>query len=231
MLRDVPHLVADLELAHTKQNRFLQRGFPQKAAQDPDDDTQPSPEESPVAWDEKAAEAVKALALALDGEPTMRSCELAGNWLFTMRNPNLTELASRVSRAFIRAMKAIDSAPHLTHYGKCPHCGQDIRHERVQEDDGLVECRCGYTAPVKDHRTAQLEFGADTEMTLTQVVKVLCDAGEPTTRQEVENLIYRDGLPREQRPLWKDGRVEQVWHYRLGDVRDFRMAKRIRRAS
>jgi hypothetical protein len=93
-----------------------------------------------------------------------------------------------------------------------------------------VECQgCGYIAEVGEHLRAQLDLAADERMTLTRVVKVLNDAGEPTSRQEIENQIYREGLPREELPVWQQGRIVKVWHYRLGDVRDWLARKKRRK--
>jgi hypothetical protein len=223
MLADIPRLVTDLMVHLTKQNRFLERGIPQH----PDGEEQPREvqEESPLPWADAASSVLTDLGRAFDGPPAAAATAALQDWRATLRLPHLAEFAGRVSRAFGKAMRVIDVNPYLTLYGSCPDCGKDIRQERVAAG-GLVQCPCGYHAAVEEHQLTQLELAADTQMTLTKVVEVLNDVGERTSRQEIENLIYRQGLPREEVPVWRGGRLEKVWHYRLGDVREWRRKRR-----
>lgn len=218
-LADVPRLVADLELHLTKQNVFLERGL------DPEDEVI---EESPLPYAEAASSALDKLTRVLGTPPAAAAVRHLQRWRETVRMPHLVEFASRVTRAVAKAFSVIDTVPYLTHYGRCPVCKRDIRQERVPEG-AEVKCQCGYAAEVGEHRIAQLDLAADIQMPLTRIVSVLNDAGERTSRQEIENMIYRDGLPREQQPVWQDGRIEKVWHYRLGDVREWRARKRRKR--
>jgi uncharacterized Zn finger protein (UPF0148 family) len=227
-LADVPRLVADLELHLTKQNVFLERGMPQPSE---DEEEAEVVDESPLPYVEAASSTLRDLTRVLGERPAREAINRLYAWRDTLRLPHLAEFASRLTRATTKAFRVIDMNPYLTHYGTCPTCKTDIRIERVPEEDDVVCPGCGYKAKVADHLRAQLDLAADRQFTLTDVVKVLNDAGEPTTRQEVENLIYRQGLPREQVPVWQDGRLEKVWKYRLGDVRDWLNRHRRKRRS
>lgn len=220
-LADIPRLTADLDIHFTKQNVFLERGLPQPSK---DEDAEVI-DESPLPYVEAASKALRDIRDLLGERPAKQSVDLLHDWPDTLRRPDLAEFTSRLTRATTKAFRVIDMDPYLTHYGICPTCKGDIRQERVPEG-GKVEHSCGYSAEVAEHRAVQLDLAGDTPLTLTRVVQVLNDAGEPVKRQDIENLIYRHGLPREQIPVWSNGRLERVWHYRLGDVRDGLKKKR-----
>jgi uncharacterized Zn finger protein (UPF0148 family) len=122
----------------------------------------------------------------------------------------------------------VDSPPATQFYGYCPTCGAEIYQERVSAE-GTVDCpACGYSAPRKQHLQRQLTAMRDKQMRLGTVVRVLNDAGVPTSRQEIENLIYHQGLAREWvqvPPHWVGTGAERrlvagegVWMYKLGHV-------------
>lgn len=228
-LGDVPALMADLTLAFTKQVRFVENGAPDEPAPEGEEDpdyTGVYTEESPLPYNQTASKATRRLWQALGGEPVDRSRQLLGDWKTTLRHPDLHMLAGRVTAAVASAHQVIDRPPTYMPYGQCPKCHNQIKQERVDPEDpnGRVECPCGYTAALDDHNRAQLDLGENVHYTETELLRVLADGGEPAKRHEVNNLINRQGLPREkgQRRRWVDGRQEpyEVDVYRLGDVRD-----------
>ena len=221
---DVPALVGELEIARTGQATFLELGAPAEA----------DPDQASVPWDERAAAVYRSLVFVLGGDPVRVTTRLLADWLATMRRPDLADLAVSLSAVVGRARAVIDSPRPKVYYGPCPLCKADIYQERAAEGD-LIRCDCGYHAARADHLSAELSIMADREFTLTKIVQVLCDGGEPTTRQEVENLIYRANgdlppLPRDLRslPRWEHGKLvpHDVYVYRLGTVREFLAVKR-----
>lgn len=224
IISDVSALVGELEIARTGQATFLELGTPAEA----------DPDEAAVPWNERASLAYKGLMIAFGGPPVRAAADLLSNWLTTLRHPDLAERAARISAAVGVARAVIDSPRPKVYYGPCPSCSKDIYQERVGEGE-LVTCPCGYKAVRADHLKSELSIMADREFTLTKIIQVLCDGGEPTTRQEVENLIYRANgdlppLPRDLRslPRWEGGKLvpHDVYVYRLGTVREFLAVKR-----
>lgn len=221
LLADVPMVITELDLALTKQTGFVERGVFQEA----------DPDEAAVPWDEGASKIIRRLFAALGGRPVARSREMLDQWRDTLRRPDLEELVSRVSAVMASAHKLVDTPSMLTYYGPCPNCKRDIIQEHAGPDD-MIKCPCGYLATRADHLYRQLDAQADLEMPLTRIVKTLNDGGEPVTRQEIENLIYRRGLPRTEHtipPHWvgkgtnrRLAKAETIWVYRLGDVRLWR---------
>jgi hypothetical protein len=216
-LRDIPRLMTELELHHTKQNIFVETGVPQT----PDEDDEEPVDESPIPWDESASRCLADLRRALDDDPAATARQLLTAWPTTTRLPHLPELTGRVTRLVAKAHRIIDSNPYVSHYGTCPLCSGEIRIERVAVGDEVTH-DCGYSAPLPEHWAAQMDLMADRMMTETQIIHTLVDAGEKLTRTDFTNLVHRQGLPRELRPVWDGGKLVQVFHYRLGDVRDLR---------
>jgi hypothetical protein len=226
ILEDIPGLHTDLEVHLTRQNTFLELGTPKEA----------DPEEASIPWNEQASKAIRGLWYALGGRPVPRSRELLGAWEDTLRRPDAAELAARVSYAAANARAVIDAPRPKVYYGPCPDCKRDLYQERVTEDTDVIVCRaCGYHAKRADHLRRELDIMADKEFTLTKLVQTLNDGGEPTSRQEIENLIYRatgdlPPLPRQKvnMPRYVGRRLErnEVWVYRLGTVREFLAVKR-----
>jgi hypothetical protein len=227
LLEDIPSLFTELEIHLTRQSTFLELGAPKEA----------DPEEASVPWAEQASKAIRGLWAAIGGRPVPRARELLADWDNVLRRHEVAELASRISYASSVARAVIDAPRPKVYYGPCPKCKKDIYQERV-DADSFVRCpSCTYYAPRAEHLATELEIMADKELTLTKLVQTLNDGGEPTTRQEIENLIYRANgdlppLPREKRnmPRWIGRRLElhEVYVYRLGTVREFLAKKRAR---
>ena len=219
VLTDMPELMAELEVALTKQTNFVEQGTPQQA----------DPDEASLPWSEGAARAIRRLRKALDGDPRSRAAELLADWTTTMRRPDLGNLVAGVTAAATAAHALIAPPTVLTYYGPCPTCTRDLYQEHVWAD-GVVSCKaCGYAAPKGEHLRRSLDAMADRQMTLGGIVRTFNDAGLQVTRQRLENLIYRRGLPRQQvtrPPRWVgEGEsrrlvpAEKVWMYRIGDVK------------
>lgn len=218
LLHDVRAVMTELDLCLTKQTGFLEHGAPKLA----------DPDESSLPWNEGASKVIRRLFAALEGRPTRRAAELLDDWDKTLRREDLESLVSRVSAAVASAHQLVDSPAVTTYYGPCPTCQVDIYTEHVPKD-GMVTCRaCGYTSPREPHLQRQLRTMSSRQMRLGNVVRALNDAGIRASRQDVENLIYREGLPREQvdvPPHWVGEGAERrlvggdvVWVYRMGDV-------------
>lgn len=226
ILADIPALLVDLELALTKQVSFLAQGSFVEA----------DPDEAPLTFSLGASKALDELRRCLGLDPVTAVRQLLGDWRATLRRPDLERLVLRITTAVADAHHVIDRPPTLSYYGLCPNCGKGIKAERIVVGDGrMVECPCGYRAPLARHQAAQLDLGEDKQLTLTELLRVLNDGGEPCQRHDIENLIYRNGLPRERepRPYWAGGRLHKnfVYTYRLGTVRTMLLARRIRRTG
>lgn len=218
ILTDIPAVLTELNIALTKQAQFAEHGIRKR-----------DPEESETPWDEAASKAIRRLFAALGGRPAKVAAALLDDWPATMRRPDLEQLVSRVSSAVARVHHLIDTPAVMTYYGPCPTCGRDIYQRDQHDDASVIRCRsCRYEAPRAMHLRRQLESMADKQMTLGGIVRTFNDAGVKVTRQQIENMIYREGLPREQvelPPRWvgqgDDRRLvkaEKVWMYRIGDV-------------
>lgn len=228
-LGDVPGYVADLEIARDGEAVFLDQGARPRPTVPPGEDDPlfvgPFTEEASLPVNLGASRALGGLWRAFAGDPTTRSRYMLANWRETTRRHDLAAVARRVTEALVVAHRVIDRPPTLLDYGVCPKCGNRIKQERVDPDDpdAIVKCPCGYGAPVRGHFAAQLELGQDQHYTITELLRVLEQGGEPTTMHAIKNLIYRRGLPRErgQRSRWVRGRLEryEVDVFRLGDVR------------
>lgn len=226
LLDDMPGLLADLEAALSKQVTFVRQGGAQVSR----------PDEAPMPYSTAASKVLADLTRRLDGPPILMARLLRLHWRDTLRRPDLERLAGGVSRAVVAAHRVIERPPSLVFYGQCPKCHDDIEQERIVVGDGrMVQCGCGYRATLSAHQAAQLDLAEDRWLTVTELLKVLNDGGEKTSRSDIDNLIYRQGLPRqrEQRPQWASGRLvpHEVFTYRLGDTRTLLLAKRARRSA
>jgi len=223
IVADVPQLVAELELALTKQTEFLNQGAPppppaavDEAEADPDG---PLPS---LEWSEGAAQALVALHQAFGGTPQYVARFWLDDWAQVMRNPDVDKVMARVSAAAARGHRVIDRPPTLFEYGPCPKCGTPIRQERVRADEHVHCGKCGYHATLTEHQVTQVNAAVEEWHTYSEIMAMLLVAGEPISKSAFDNLINRDGLPRERqnRPRWRDGQLvrNEQWMYRLGDV-------------
>lgn len=249
VLADIPALLADLELARTKIVSFV-------APSTPHHDDNPDPAESPaetstaLPWSEAASRADRRLranlaaataALALPDSPPATAARLiTGRLTQLARRDDATTWARRLTRAAAAAHRAIDRPPSLWYYGPCPTCGRDIYTERVRDlPHAEVACPrkdCAYSAPLADHRLAQLDAGEDRMLTVGELVGAITSAGEHVTRDQINSWIRREGLPREPRTiprLTAGGKLMhvEVYVYRLGDVRRLALEAEQRRAE
>ncbi|GAB2569194.1 hypothetical protein [Microlunatus antarcticus] len=141
----------------------------------------------------------------------------------------MRRIAQDVTAAASRAHRVIDRPADLYAYGPSPPCGVQIVQERIHADDHstLVRCRqadCDYQATVADHQVTQLALREGTWLTLTELVGALTNGGVPVTRDQIKDWADREGLPHEKRARtrWIHGHVQknEVWTYRVGEVRD-----------
>lgn len=111
----------------------------------------------------------------------------------------------------------------------------DARRQRTEESHAREIARahgrelirwahCEYAATVAEHQAAQLTFRDDSWVTEERLVAALVVNDQPITRKQLRNLVDRHGLPREKRPWprWVNSHLQSndVWQYRVGDVRD-----------
>jgi hypothetical protein len=155
--------------------------------------------------------------------------------------PPIRGFALHISMAASKAHKVIDAPADPFYYGDCPECALPLLQERIHPDHPVpIRCRAGdYTATLDEHTRNQISLADDRQLTIDELVSALTDQrGEPYSREQIKGWIYREGLPREKRsrPRYVDGVLypNEVWTYRLGDVKDQAMrveAKRQRVAS
>jgi hypothetical protein len=218
VVRDVPLLVAELEVAFTKQVQFLDQGAPKES----------DPDEATLDWSEAAASALTGLRDAFGGTPEVVARFWLDDWAKVTRDPDVEVKMAKVTEAASRAHRVIDRPPTLFEYGPCPGtkdgiaCRTPLRQERVSPGE-FVRCRvCGYRAELGEHQKTQVLAAQDEWHTYSEIQKMLLVAGEPLTKHAFDNLIARDGLPRESinRPRWREGQLvaNYQWHYRLRDV-------------
>jgi len=221
LLNDLPGVVEDLHLALRKAVRFTPHGFRRGDKETPD--------ESPIPWNPSAAETL-------------------GDLNRIMLNGHLLDrhtLLEDLSKTIRRAHRVIDR-PKDREFTLCPECREEIpvtsRKLAVQcfatiieddpdapePDDGEQRAQrtrqCDYAASWEQHQKDILQANEDALLTMSDLVLVLTRAGEPITRDKVNNLIRRHGLPREQiqKAKWKEGKIvtDPQWVYRLRDVRE-----------
>lgn len=236
VLGDIPALVEDLEIAITKQTRFLEHGTRKG-------DT-PRPDEAPVVFNPAASQALTGLtdALAYPG-PTERATwgpAKASRWMLTAwsyhsRNPKIGDIIEAITRAVAKAHRVIDRPKDMWFYGACPTgCGHDLYDERGIQ---VVSCRhCDYQATIGDHQRTMLDLAEDRWMTAAELVGAFERWGEPITRQQLSHWTHREGLPREVRQVPCINRagqltVEDVYVYRVGDVRNMIITMEARRGT
>jgi hypothetical protein len=233
VLADLPVLVCDLQLALTRQARFVEHGLrrDEQDGQDGDDGA-----EEALPWAEPAAVALRHLGRALGGSQrpaVVMAAEALARLDELLLQPGAAAYAGRVSQAALHGYRVIDRPPDPWFYGPCPRCGADIYDER---NVSHVAClACSYAAPLDEHQLACLDAGDERLLTVAELVGAITSAGEVITRHQIFGWIRRDGLAREQenRVTWRRGRLvaEAVWVYRLGDVRRLARAAEDRRAS
>jgi hypothetical protein len=227
LLQDVPALVTDLEVTLTRQDQLVTSG-PESA---------PEPDESPLPWHEAASKAIRRLFRALGGRPVPTAAAYLEGWAELCSDQRVVEVFSRLADAVVFGRAVIDRRPAKMYYGHCPNCDSHIWQDRINPDEGgLVECSCGYRAPLQAHQAAQLDIGEAQHLTETELMRVLNKGGEPVARHELSNILHRHDegvIPRTRlnRPRWRDGQLvpHEVWAWQLGQVRTALLAKRVRR--
>jgi hypothetical protein len=152
----------------------------------------------------------------------------------------MRKIARDVSNAAARAHKVIDAPPSPFHYGPCPDCGKHIFQDRIHQDDQTtkVTCpapSCDYAEPLAEHQRRQLALGDERWLTVSELLEAFEVNGQPITRDALNGMIRREGLPREARPMfdWQGGRltkVREVWTYKVGHVKEL-LAKRNRQSA
>ena len=217
VIADTPAVMQELHLAFTKQVQFLDQGAPIEA----------DPDEAPLEWNQAAANVIRDLHRAYGGDPTTQARWMLTHWADVTRNPELAKQATRISETVKHAHQVIDRPPTLMDYGDCPNCNTRIRQERIHEgdDDKHITCPAGdYTATLNEHQVTQINREELKPRTAGQIQEALKIIGEPLTKSQWDNMVARDGLPREKQNIahWRNGRLEsaEVWVYRLKDVRD-----------
>ena len=241
VLSDVPYLLDDLDVAISGQVEFVDRGQRRDTVQTDDDPHNPTAGQNP------AVNAHHRLARALNGaaqwfdvsNPELLALQLLRHLNRLADDPALRAIARDLTAAATRAHRVIDRPGDLFLYGPCPQCGIPIVQERIHAADQrtLVRCRqadCDYQATIADHNATQLALREDSWLTLTELVGALTSGGVPVTRDQIKGWADREGLPREKRSRarWVHGHLQhnEVWAYRVGDVRDLAARTEARRA-
>jgi hypothetical protein len=229
VLADIPQLLDDLDIAIAGETRFVEHGHRTLNG------------DQPTGGGHPAVAAQQRLTLALLGDgteqhpgvkdwfnnygPASLARALNRHLERVHLEPRMPNLARDLTQAASRAHHVIDSPPDLVYFGACPE-GHDIWQERIHRDDTEtpVCCRCGYTSSLPDHQKRLLIAGEDRWLTVGELVSAVTMGGEVVTRAQINGWIERDGLAREKRvrPRYINGELHQneVWVYRLGDVRD-----------
>lgn len=213
-LGDVPGLVADLELARSKEVTFLEQGVPADA----------NPDESTVPFNRGAGPIIADMWRTFGGDPAVESRRMWMEWRATLRRTDIATVLTAVTSVVARAHRLIDRPPTLFEYGPCPTCEQPIVQERLAKSDthGRIVCvACGYTATLNQHEKTQIGKGEDQWRTADEVLEMLRVAGISLTAKRLQQMIDTEGLPRETRVLFDDNlNQSEEPVYRLRDVRD-----------
>lgn len=225
VLDDVPYLMADLEVATTRQDRFPARPTPSGDGS-----------ESPLPFREAPADTSRALSLAVwgvtsvlwrraTGQPVpFRDVREAAAWLrsslvLLSRDPDAESYARRIADLHDQALTGPIERPPDWHYlGPCPECGRDLRAEAGDE---VVECGCGYRATVQAVIERVLAETDDMLFTEGQLVGALELDGKIVTRYQIEGWHRRGRLEGHEQKRWapRARKIITVRCYRLGDVR------------
>lgn len=243
VLSDVPYLLDDLDVAIAGNVTFVDRGQRRDVLQQTDDTDNPTAGQNPaVNAHQRLARALAGAAPWFDAPaPELLALQLLRHLTQLADEPALRRIAQDLTAAASRAHRVIDRPADLYLYGPCPQCGTSIVQDRIHADDqtSLVRCRqadCDYQATLADHNATQLALREDSWLTLTELVGALATGGVPVTRDQIKGWADREGLPREKRSRarWIHGHLQhnEVWAYRVGDVRDLaaRAAARRERA-
>lgn len=226
VLDDLPYLIADLEVAATKQDRFPHRPVPEG------DGT-----ESPLPYRVGAADAAQELALAVltvaqivwhrasGGQASpFRNAREAAWWLRSSlrvmaQDPDAEAYAYRICAAHDQAMGGpIERPPDWRYLGDCPNCGVDLQAESTAE---IVECDCGWRKDIQDVINDALAATEDMLFTETQLVGALELDGKIITRYQIQGWHRRGRLAGHEHKRWAPNarKIISVRTYRLGDVR------------
>ncbi len=224
-MREVDRALDD---AYLKQQRFDAVGF---ATADPD--------ESPVPFNEHAAEvatelgstlleAADYIATASGMFRPLDTPKALGRWLalqvsWMRAQPTGPEMVQHLTRILTRAERAVDRAGDLRFVGPCG--GTYLDHDGLAvectEDlyanswDHEVACRsCGATYPIKDRRTWLLGQAADMLMPRTELSRALAGFGVIVKTKQLENWSARGRLGARGHTVSLPRRPL----YRLGDV-------------
>lgn len=244
VLSDIPQLIDDLDIAVAKEAHFVEHGTFLGAMEDEDLGPSTNPALSAharliLALRGDGTNAHPGVADWFDSRDPARmahefgaqlshSLRLSGYFGALRLEPRMRRLAIDISGAAARAHRVIDTPADLVYYGPCPDCGRDIVQERIASDDDRtpVRCRfasCGYAAPLDVHQRRLLDGYEDRWMTVTELVSAITSGGEVVTRDQINGWIKRHGLAREKRsrPRYVNEELvfDEVWTYRLGDVR------------
>lgn len=225
-LRDLPHLVADLELAETKQDRFPTRPTPNA------DQAENLPfRPGVVAARQQLTRAVWSVAglvwhRATAGQPNpFRTVHDAASWLagqpkLIAQEPDAEQYAHRIADAHDRILARngpIDRPPEQRYLGICQRCRTaDLYVERGAE---YVECACGWTSQVDTLLRDALRVSDDRLFTDTELVGALQLGGTLITRDQINGWARRGRLTVHEQRRWRGDRIVTVRVFRLGDVR------------
>lgn len=226
VLADVPYLMADLDIAAGRQDRFPNRPTPAGDGS-----------ESPLPYRTGAADAARSLTMAVtgvaaltwhrstSGQPTpFRSATEAAQWLrsslrILAQDPDAEQFAYRICDAHDQALNGpIERPPDWRYLGPCPECGIDLEVEAGAE---VIECECGFRAETQDVIDRALASTEDMLFTETQLVGALELDGKIITRYQIQGWHRRGRLAGHEHKRWapKACKIVSVRTYRLGDVR------------
>lgn len=226
VLADVPYLMADLEVAASRQDQFPNRPTPAGDGS-----------ESPLPYRTGAADTSHDLALAVSGVAALvwhrstsgqpvpfRSATEAAGWLrsslrILAQDPDAEQLAYRIADVHDRALNGpIERPPDWRYLGPCRNCGADLEAESGSE---MIECDCGYRAAIQDVIDSALASTEDMLFTETQLVGALELDGKIITRYQIQGWHRRGRLAGHEHKRWapKACKIVSVRTYRLGDVR------------
>jgi hypothetical protein len=228
VLADVPFLLDQLDIAISQPFvRFVERGVPREGS----GESKGNGHNPAISAHHRLVAALGTAGSWFDGCPPERLAMLLWRKLDALADQDaMRKIARDVSSAAARAHRVIDAPPHLWPYGDCPDCGKPIFQDRIHADDldTKVVCRvlgCGYAETLAEHHRRQLALGDERWMTVSELLEAFQVNGQPLTRDQLNGMIRREGLPREARPLvdWREGRLTktgEVWTYKVGHVKE-----------
>lgn len=226
-LADIPHLIADLQIAELKQDRFPARRTPTTDG-----------EESPLSFRPGALRARERLTGAVWATAAMiwhrathgqaspfRGIHDAAGWLadqpkLITQEPDAETIGRRIAVQHDRLIAdhgPLDIPDGWRYLGICPGCKRiDLYAHR---DDTVIICSCGWAAPIHSLVRRIVTAADDMLFTDTEITRMFAINGDPVTRDQVNGWARRGRITVHLERKWWNGQIQEVRMFRFSEVR------------